>query len=82
VDALQHGECSFECSSEDDGTVPESAPELGTEQVAPTYHEEARPASRKRTCEDGTEEKQCAARESKAAKVDDIASREDKFAEV
>jgi len=81
VDALQHGKCSFECSSEDDGTVPGTAPALGTEQVAPTYNEEARPASRKRTCVDSTEEEQCAARESKAAKVDDIASRKDKFAE-
>jgi hypothetical protein len=76
-DALQHCKCSSECSIEDDLAVPELVPRLGTEQVAPIYHEEARHASRKRTCEDGAEEK------SKASKVDDIADiREDIFAEV
>jgi len=76
-DALQHGEHSFECSSEDDATVPEF-----TEQEAPMYHEEARHASRKKTSE--KEDGEDVARESKAAKVDandDIPTREDIFAE-
>jgi hypothetical protein len=76
-DELQHSEHGSECSSEDDDNVPEFA-----EQVAPTFREEARPASRKRTLED---EEDKVARESKAVKVDasdDIVSREDIFAEV